>query len=490
MTGRFGRAERERAAAAVRPTSPQAAERLRRFVEEGGAMVTTGQQAGLFTGPLYTVHKILTAVRLAEALERALGVVVLPVFWVASEDADFAEVAHAHAVTPEGDLRRASITPTTGVAVPMSEMALPGDIESTLDGYLKDVDVDGDAHPVFKRIRDAYRPGKTVAGAFKEAILALFAELDLLVTDAADPVVKSASLPIILGELDGAAEHEHAVKEQTAAFQALGYTAPVALQENATDVFYHGPAGRERLHREGDAFVAHHARARFTRAEVEAAVRANPSAFSPNVFLRPVVESAVFPTLAYVAGPAETAYFGQIRPLFEAFGIRMPVIFPRYAATIVADEVEARRQGLELDAAELAAPEHEVLEALARRRVPPAVFERSAALRKQIVDGFAGLMDAAHPVDAQLDLVLGARRDRILLEMAKAERKVIRHWKRRHARLAADLRLVRNHLRPLGQPQERVLTVLQYLARDPGLLHRLAEGMAVELADAAVAAGD
>ena len=129
---RFGRAERETAAAAVRPTSPGAAARLARFVEEGGAMVTTGQQAGLFTGPLYTIHKILTAIRLAEALEERLGIVVLPVFWAASEDHDFAEASHAYLVDGAGKLRRLAVSATDARPVPMSEMRLGEDVEKPL----------------------------------------------------------------------------------------------------------------------------------------------------------------------------------------------------------------------------------------------------------------------------------------------------------------------------------------------------------------------
>ncbi len=120
MRRRFGRAERETAAAAVRPTSPGAAARLARFVEEGGAMVTTGQQAGLFTGPMYTIHKILTAIRLAEALEARLGTVVLPVFWVASEDHDFAEANHTYMVDGAGKLRHLAVASTDPRPVPMS----------------------------------------------------------------------------------------------------------------------------------------------------------------------------------------------------------------------------------------------------------------------------------------------------------------------------------------------------------------------------------
>ena len=478
---RFDRPARERAAAAVRPTSPAAAERLRRFVEEGGAMVTTGQQAGLFTGPLYTVHKILTAIRLAEALERELGVVVLPVFWAASEDHDFAEVNHAYAVSPEGELVRAAVRSTASADVPMSDMRLGTDVETALDEFAQAIAQEGDADRHLTLLRDTYSAGRTVAEAFKEAILRLFAGFDLLVTDAADPALKAESVHVLLGEAQAAAEHERRVAERTARLAEAGYPPQVALVEGAANLFFHGPAGRERLQREGDAFVAKEARRRFTRAELEAAIQADPRGFSPNVFLRPVVESAVFPTLAYVGGPAETAYFGQIGPLFDAFGIRMPLVFPRFAATIWPDEVERKLRGLEMEADDLKAPEHEVLERVARTRVPPEVGEKLMALRRAVVDGFGGVIDAAHPIDANLDLALGARRNRVLLEMAKAERKIIRHVKKREPWLEADVRLARNHLRPLGAPQERALTVFQYLPRQPTLLRDLAERMTIEL---------
>ena len=286
VRARFGRAERERAAAALTPTSARAAERLRRFVDEGGAMVTTGQQAGLFTGPLYTVHKILSAIRLAEALERELGVIVLPVFWAASEDHDFAEVNHAWAVSAEGELRRLSVAATSPTAVPMSEMRLGPDVDATVDELAQLMAGQGDAGPWMTLLRDAYSPDVTVADAFRAAVAALFADFDLLVTDAADPALKAASVGVLLAELAHAAEHERLVAEQTAALQAAGYTTQVTLVEGATNVFWHGPAGRERLHRDDGGFVAAEARRRFSFDELRRLLEADPRALSPNVFLR------------------------------------------------------------------------------------------------------------------------------------------------------------------------------------------------------------
>jgi uncharacterized protein YllA (UPF0747 family) len=312
------------------------------------------------------------------------------------------------------------------------------------------------------------------------------------VTDAADPALKAASADVLLAELANAAEHERQIAAQTAALKSAGYTSQVTLVEGATNVFWHGPAGRERLHRDDGGFVAQDARRRFTLDELRALLAADPRALSPNVFLRPVVESTVFPTLAYVGGPAETAYFAQVRPLFAALGIRTPVVFPRFGATIVPDEVAAVRERLGISDGELRLPGHELWDAVARRHVPEAVWDQLARIRGNLIEDFGPLIDMAGGIDPNLMDAVGGRRNRALLEAAKAEQTIVRHFKQRNPGLARDARRVHNHLRPQGVPQERVLTVFQYLARDPSLMRRLAEGMHVELAPEPepVAAGD
>jgi len=476
---RFDRAARERAAAALRPTSERAAERLRRFVEAGGAMVTTGQQAGLFTGPMYTIHKALTAVRLAEALEEALGVLVLPVFWVASEDHDFAEVNHSWAVDPRGELRRSAIRATAPVPVPMSEMRLGEDVEAASGDLVEAIAATDDARLRARALLDPYRPGETVAGAFASTLAALLAPFDVCITDAADPALKAASAEVLAREAVAAALHEQLVANRTEAIGALGLTAPVIVVPDATNLFYHGRAGRERLHRDGAALVATAAGERFGVAELTAAIQADPSRFSPNVLLRPVVESVVFPTLAYVGGPAETGYFAQIGPLFEANGIRPPVAFPRFGARVVPAEVEATQRALGVSDPDLGLAEHELLEAVARARLPGAVVDALAALRADLVEHFAALADASAGIDPNLVPALGARRNRALLEAARAERKIIRHLKR--PALAREVRMVRNHLRPHGVPQERMLTVFQYLFGEGDLLRDLAAAIRIQL---------
>jgi bacillithiol biosynthesis cysteine-adding enzyme BshC len=482
VRGRFGREERARAAAALRPTSPGAAERLARFVDEGGAMVTTGQQTGLFTGPLYTVHKILTAVRLAEALERELGVVVLPVFWAASEDHDWAEVDHADVLDARGGVRRIRLPGDDSVPLPMSERSVGEGIEAAL-GELADA-LAGEplAGECLTLLRGAYSPDATYAGAFRETVVRLFSGFDLLVTDAADPALKQASAPVLAEAILRTREHEALLRGRTAELEAAGYHAQVAVLPEGANVFHHGAAGRERLYARGEGWHTRQARRSFTADEVREAVAADPTRFSPNVFLRPVVESAVFPTLAYVGGPGEMAYFAQLEPLFGAFGMRMPVVYPRASVTLVSREARRAMERLGIGAAELDAPEHELVRRLARERVPAGVEEALRRLREGIAAGYAGLMEAAEAVDPTLRGALGGLRNRSLLAAADAERKIVSAAARAGEGIARDVRRVLAELRPQGAPQERVLNVFSYLAEHgPELLAGIAARIEVPL---------
>jgi uncharacterized protein YllA (UPF0747 family) len=190
----------------------------------------------------------------------------------------------------------------------------------------------------------------------------------------------------------------------------------------------------------------------------------------------------VFPTLAYVAGPGETAYFAQIRPLFEAFGIHMPVVFPRMSAALVPEEADAALAEAGLEMTDLRPPMHEIAQRMARQRLPADVSRRMDALRRGIVDGYAAAIDAAAAVDPTLAGALGAARNRALLGAGDAERKILRAIKRRDADLLRRVELARAHLYPNGAPQERMLNVFPYLtAYGPDLLRDLAARADVRL---------
>lgn len=474
---RFDRPARERAARALQPTSNAARARLARWVEDGGAVVTTGQQAGLFGGPLYTVHKILTAVRLAAVLERELGALVLPVFWVASEDHDWAEVDHTDLVDAHDRLRRIRLAnPADARPLPMSERRLDGSVEAALAELRQASSRQGLVPAALDTVEAAYRPGTGMATAFGELIAALFARFDLLITDAADPALKHASLPTLTAELDAGRRPETALQQRAHDLLAAGYHAQVTLLPGAPNLFLRTDYGRERLHARDGGFVAPDSRTELSAAALQALARAEPGRLSPNVLLRPVVESAVFPVLAYVGGPGEISYFAQLAPLFTAHAVEMPRVFPRASLSLVPRRIGRLLDELGLDRrAPLREGRDRLAAALVRAAAPPHLAAALARLRVDLTEGFEELIDGGEAFAPPLGAALAAHRNRTLAELARAEQTLLKHVRLREAARLRQLDRVLAHLAPYGAPQDRVLNVFSYLA-DGGddLLHRVA----------------
>jgi uncharacterized protein YllA (UPF0747 family) len=202
-----------------------------------------------------------------------------------------------------------------------------------------------------------------------------------------------------------------------------------------------------------------------TDEELHAWLESTPGRFSPNVLLRPVVESSILPTLAYVGGPAEVSYFAQIGCLFEAHGVEAPLVFPRFSVTLVEGKVRRvlDKFGLEVD--DLHRPFHELAAHVLARDLPVEVTASADALRAAIQAGYERLSAAATAIDPTLEGWLDGVRNSALSGADNASRKITAHHRKRHETELEQLRKAANNLYPGGAPQERVLNVLPYLSR-------------------------
>jgi len=476
VDGRFGRAERERAALAmVAPTGAE--ERLSDWVERGGYLVTTGQQPVLFTGPLYTVYKALTAVRLASALEDHLDAPVLPLFWVASEDHDWEESNHTGVIDVENELRRVEVAaPAEELGRPLHRIHPGGELERARAELLAHLPTSDFSPPLAALLERAYRPGHTLPEAFARTLLGLLQPFGLFLVDAAHPVVKEASLAVLERELDHAEEHERVLTERARQLEAAGYHVQVPVLAGGVNLFVEGPAGRERLYRDDGSFHLRHSGARLTREELGRRLREEPGTVSPNVLLRPVVESHVFPTLSLVGGPAESAYLGQLQPYFEAHAIRPPVIHPRFGATVIEGKVGKVLEKFALAPEELRRPFHEVAAAVAESELPGGVRRALGEIRGALAKGTSSLIEAARAVDPTLKGPIEHARGAALDALADAERKILQAVKRENEVALGQLEKARLHLFPEGKPQERVLSPFYYLFRyGPAFLTAVAD---------------
>jgi len=466
LSQRFSRHHREVAAAAIRSPSERAAEAVRRVVEEDGFFVTTGQQPGLFTGPLYSLYKALTAVRLANTLEEVIGRPVAPLFWVASEDHDWAEVDNTFLLDPTNALHRVRYpVPPECAGRPLLRCRLGEGIGPTLDHFL-DLLPRSDFFPEDRELlQRSYPPHATLPSGFTAILEALVGPLGLSFVDAGDPVVKELSRPILEEEALGSESREALLAGVAGELETAGYPVQVPILPGGVNLFLEGPAGRERVYREDGGFRLRHSGERLGAAELRARLAGDPSVASPNVLLRPAVEGSIFPVLSYVAGPGEVAYYGQLREYLDVVGPGIPVIHPRFGATLVEGKIRKVLDRFALAPEALARPHHELAGELVREEMPEAVRRALGEFRGAVGRGTASLVSAVREIDPTLKGPVESVRNQALVALQETERRIVQSLKRENEVALGQLERASLHLYPGGKPQERVLNLFYYTSR-------------------------
>jgi len=439
-------------------------ERLQEFAQADAVAIVTGQQVGLFGGPLLAVHKAMTAVLLAERL-RARGIKAVPIFWMATQDHDLAEVNQAWALDPASQPTRfeAELEPAPAGA-PVGGIRLHDSITALLDRW--EATCGGEA----RALRASYQPGATLGAAFARLLLHWFAPWGLIVFDPFEaPEAAALWRPYYLAAFDRQPELAQLLAARAAELQSAGYHAQVEQTAAASMLFFHREGVRLGLRRHhsgwllGDQPIA--------EAEARAWIAEHPEHVSPAALLRPLLQDVAFPTLAQVTGPAETAYLAQSAVLFQALAVRPPVAYPRVSATIM--DAKARRL---LDKYNLTLDQiwHEpAAELLARRALPPGAAAKAQNLRTQFDREFAALAEELHALDPTLvDAAQGAVQ-KIRHQLEQLEARVARSHARRSGELTAQAQHLAGALAPNGGLQERLLATASLTPRYPDLLARL-----------------
>jgi bacillithiol biosynthesis cysteine-adding enzyme BshC len=420
-----------------------AAERLAR----ADVVVTTGQQPGLFGGPLYTLHKALTALALADALERDAGVPVAPVFWAATDDSDFAEANHVGVVAGGRyvELRNARADVPDGTSMSATPL---GDISAARELLERACGSAANAG-VVEVLRRAYAPGTTVGGAYLTFLRALLEPFGIPVLDASHPAVRRAAAPVLQSALRDAGAVRSAVDARATAIQSAGLSPQVAQVADLSLVFITGEDGVRRRVALADA-------ARVAR-------EADPETLSPNVLLRPIVERQILPTLTYVGGAGEIAYFAQSTAVADALRVAVPLVVPRWSGIVVEPEVARALERLGLGIDDLRDP-HAGERLVARRGLAPEVRDALTRLR-QALRREADTLDALVHDDESLRRSVGSMRATAEFRVERLERRLAAAQKQRGSPELRDVRLAQASLYPGGAPQERVLSFVPLLAR-------------------------
>jgi len=424
--------------------------------------IVTGQQVGLFTGPLYTIYKTITTLQLAEEWAGQTDRTVVPVFWVEGEDHDFEEIATAHV------LRRNEVVPLSydpGVGDnpgAVGRLALTDAVDGVLD-RLDEALPPSDFKPeVMERVRAAYQPGTRIEDAFTRLMHSLFEDDGLVFLNPDDARLKALTRPLFRRELEDSEAPVARINATSRALRDRGYHAQVTARP--TNLFWLGGEARRAIDRGDDGtFQLRGTDRTVSRGELMDRLDHEPERFSPNVVLRPLMQDHLLPTAAYVAGPGEASYFAQYGGVYEWADLDMPLIHPRASVSLVEGKVQKVLDKYERSVADF----RDRLEPLFQDVVVDTMEVDVDAVFSEAMPQLHQVLNALKPKVEAVDRTLGssteATRAAIVDEIEDLRQKVVRAEKRQHDEVRAQLQKAHVNLRPNGTLQERMINVLYYL---------------------------
>ena len=460
--------ERQNRAWGASPETLKNLERLR----AGACCMVTGQQVGLFGGPLYAIFKALGAIRLAEKATE-LGADCVPVFWLATEDHDLAEINHARLLAGDGSLQPVATSTRGAPDAPVSEIRLGEEIREALENAetaLGDSEIAG-------LLRRCYQPGETLGSAFARLFSALAGRWGVLMLDASDPELHALAQPIYRAAIERAEELDQALLERDRELLSSGYHDQVKVTELSTLLFTIQNGSRVVIQRANGVARAADFRIgeeKISREKLLERIDAEPQHFSANVLLRPVVQDHLLPTLAYTGGPAECAYFAQAAVVYEKLLGRVTPAVPRFSATLMEPKAASLLERYSLTLTDVFEGPERVREALAERALPADLKAAFEAAEKALDQNLARIVTSLEHLDPTLVDAAQNAGSKMHYQLDRLQGKAARAELLRNEVLDRHASLLSNLLFPHKELQEREIAGVSFLARHGmDLLERL-----------------
>jgi bacillithiol synthase len=426
----------------------------------GAVALVTGQQVGLFGGPLYSILKAVTVIRTARDLNAA-GTPAVPIFWLATEDHDLAEVNHALLPSQNGELRTVgSEFRGTRANSPVGEVEFTNEITEVAKAA---AELLGESE-IADFVLDSYKPGETFGSAFARLFSKIFADIGLILLDPLAPEYHRIAASVLVKAAEQAVEIDHALLERGKQLRDAGYHEQVKVTPESTLLFSIAGGERQVIHLANGGFMI--GAEKIARDELLQRIGEHPEDFSPNVLLRPVVQDYLLPTVTYYGGPAELAYFAQAAVVYEKLASRVTPVQPRFSATLVDKRMQRLLERYKLDLSKLFHGVENLKECLAGK-VLPAELHNNFEEAHSAVDG---AMEAVKKSLQQLDptLVDSAERAtrKMKYQLTRLHGRAARAELRRNAQLTRDADMLLTHLFPAKELQEREIAGVYFLARE------------------------
>ena len=463
-----------------RGAPPPAVEAGARLADRRTVAVLTGQQAGLFGGPLFTLLKALTALKLAEQVSRDHGVPAVAIFWIDAEDHDWEEVrsctVFGYHVTPHTVSLPAHLI---AEHAPVATVHLDDSILEVLDELEQTLPATEFRDTLIADLRAAYRPGMGMADAFGRWLEGVLGQRGLIVYDSSDPASKPLASQVFTRELSTAGQTAKLAAAAGSDLVARGYHSQVHTHEDGLALF-HLSGGRRPIRQQDGRFIV--GEESFAPEALIEQAATHPASFSPNVLLRPIVQDTLFPTICYVAGPNELAYLGQLRGVYAHFGVPMPLMYQRASSTLLDSAALRFLNKYKLPLEALQAQDEAALNDLLKMQIPQAVEDAFAAAAEAIERQMTRLVEAMPALDPTLEGAARSTLGRMQHDLQSLHGKMIQAAKRRDETLRRQFVHARNLAFPGGHAQERMIGFVSFLNQyGPARVVRLDEALPLDM---------
>jgi bacillithiol biosynthesis cysteine-adding enzyme BshC len=436
-------------------------------LRDGAHAVVTGQQVGLFGGPLLSLFKAASVLALAKQVESS-GVACVPIFWIATEDHDLAEVNQALLLGSDFQL-----VPFTAPAdgKPDAPVANVRFAAGTNELVASATQLLGDSAAA-EFLRECYREGETFSGAYARLYTKLYAEHGLVLLDPSDPELHRVATPLFVEAIERAGELDDALLGRNREISKAGYHEQVKVTQESTPLFALVDGARVPIHRANGGFAIR--KERISLEELKRRIEEHPEDFNANVLLRPVLQDYWLPTLAYIGGPAEIAYFAQVGVVFEKLLGRVTPILPRMSATLLEPRIEKLLTKYGLTLADLFHGESHLRDELAARSLPAELkldFERG---RLAVEEAMQRINESLQTLDPTL--VEAARRaaNKMRYQVGRLEKRAAQAELRKDEILTRHAAQIENALYPHKTLQEREISGIYFYAKyGAGLIDQL-----------------
>lgn len=425
--------------------------------------VVTGQQLGVLGGPLYTIYKTLTVIKLCEYLsERYNDFNFVPVFWLEGDDHDFNEVSSIGMLNLENEFRVINYSEKISNdddRKSVGKINLNEDINLFFEEIEKTLRPTEFTENILNRLKGFYKPGNSFKDAFTQVLFSLFDKYGLLVFDPQDTKIKEILRPVFKKEISDFRTHTEQVIKASATLEEL-YHAQIKVKP--VNLFYSNDNGRFLIELTDEGFRLKGTRIKFSSDELLNLIETQPQNFSPNVLLRPICQDYILPTAFYVGGPSEIAYFAQLLPLYNLFNIEEPIIFPRSSVTLIEKGIQKSLDKFKLNLEDVFVEK----EQLEERIIASISDDNTDELFKKVKDEFEITFDKLRENLFQLDKTLGdassKSQQKIFRYLDELKNKAENAVKRKHESSIRQINKISSSLYPNSNLQERALNFIYF----------------------------